>query len=989
MILVSCKMCAGHASSGKMSVLTGFANLACGDRLNINTPLIIAARKKTNDSISRRLANYREHFKTDHVNVPETNVRELGALFDRLTFKLPSKYIEYKPPEALENTIEYDIDEEDSKWIEMANAERIRSSVEEISVEKFEIAIDRMEKCCKFEPLAGNLGPSNAQASCDDETDDVCCVCADGDVSNANQIIYCDMCNIAVHQDCYGVPYIPEGSWLCRKCKLSPSEPVKCCLCPHPFGAFKPTSDGRWAHVVCAIWLNEVHFGNAVFLEPIEGVKECLKERKILRCLYCRKKHGACIQCSSRSCIKAFHVTCAQQLGLAMKVETVLDKDDGEEIDVKRFVYCQKHAAGNNMTKREIEQSIRKARRNMESSGAYRPTITMPTISRENVDRIARETGIEKFEDVVVYWYQKRRSRAGVPLIRRLNVEVAPKERKRANSTVVALSSAEKALYEQFQRIRNSLETTRMLSELIKKREVNKRGYLIHHRKLFEKSLMPIEEILSRILDEFDKEDEQNVFAEPVQLDGYLTIIKNPMDLSTMRRKCANRKYSSVNDLRKDLLLMTDNCAKFNHDNRYYLRYGKKFRKAALSILDEAEKMANETIHSGNKTAEFVEIFTRELGENFLRQKIRIGGDEPEAKRSRNEPIDDDFGAGPSSQIADDIDEDEQIDGRQKSKTTTPSSSRNRGRGRPVMRTTPTDVVVVVQSPIEQDEQLESETSIAPTPKSGGTLASSWKSIFTGAVGQVKRKSTFGATATTPKRKKELAANQTILPFLSTTTTTTSEPPLTFSAIAKSGANSPLVLVNARNTRNVRNNPHFSGVRDYDAVKSPLPADSASSTECSTDEDVVPDEATNVRKKNGSAKPKRKSFPRLKGGKESPVEKAKMDCKSKFAHNAIVNVDGKAAKVIDSQYAHLSDISREQRQQMFATRPHQNGASPRNRPSYCGGGGDDDHLVYVEFFQKTNNSEQYKWVPSERVTLLDMSNTNKAKIVGLKAAKEW
>lgn len=41
----------------------------------------------------------------------------------------------------------------------------------------------------------------------------VCDICLDGEVYENNEILFCDSCDVAVHQLCYGVKTIPEGAW--------------------------------------------------------------------------------------------------------------------------------------------------------------------------------------------------------------------------------------------------------------------------------------------------------------------------------------------------------------------------------------------------------------------------------------------------------------------------------------------------------------------------------------------------------------------------------------------------------------------------------------------------------------------------------------------------------------------------------------------------------------------------------------------------------
>eukprot|EP00166_Cyanidium_caldarium_P004565 ctg_4879.g592 len=52
---------------------------------------------------------------------------------------------------------------------------------------------------------------------------DACChVCGGGDCDQPdNDIILCDQCGVAVHQQCYGVAAVPAGDWYCDACRVA------------------------------------------------------------------------------------------------------------------------------------------------------------------------------------------------------------------------------------------------------------------------------------------------------------------------------------------------------------------------------------------------------------------------------------------------------------------------------------------------------------------------------------------------------------------------------------------------------------------------------------------------------------------------------------------------------------------------------------------------------------------------------------------------
>ncbi|KAG8224231.1 hypothetical protein J437_LFUL002687, partial [Ladona fulva] len=139
------------------------------------------------------------------------------------------------------------------------------------------------------------------------------------DSEEGNEMVFCDLCNICVHQACYGITRIPPGSWLCRTCAVNLPRP-ECVLCPNRGGAMKCTRSGhKWAHVSCALWIPEVSIGCVERMEPITKISSIPQSRWALICVLCRERVGACIQCSVKTCKTAYHVTCAFKYGLEMK----------------------------------------------------------------------------------------------------------------------------------------------------------------------------------------------------------------------------------------------------------------------------------------------------------------------------------------------------------------------------------------------------------------------------------------------------------------------------------------------------------------------------------------------------------------------------------------------------------------------------------------------------------------------------------------------
>uniref|UniRef100_A0A3B5L6E4 Bromodomain and PHD finger containing, 3b n=1 Tax=Xiphophorus couchianus TaxID=32473 RepID=A0A3B5L6E4_9TELE len=559
-----------------------------------------------------------------HITLPEPKFRVVESFTPVEAPPLPAAYYRYIEcsPEDQERKAEYDMDEEDSAWLEMVNATRLSEGLSAISPDNFELLVDRLEEEAYRE--ARIRAPP--QSAIDDDA--FCCVCLDDECLNSNVILFCDSCNLAVHQECYGVPYVPEGQWLCRCCLQSPHKPVDCVLCPNRGGAFKQTSEGRWAHVVCAIWIPEVCFANTVFLEPVEGVGNIPPARWKLTCYLCKQKgRGACIQCHKANCYTAFHVTCAQRAGLFMKIDPVRETGiNGTTFSVKKTAFCETHSPLGQESESDEESEGR-------GRIAYTDGPTLPKKGRKcedepadkkkgkkNTECTTQTTGSPQLVCLFLicyrlniiskgilmqrknqfmhrlhsYWLLKRQSRNGVALVRQLHSNIQSQKSTEQPEVDEKISAAREAL-RYWQKLRHDLEKARLLVELIRKREKLKREQVKVHQSTLEMQLTPMLMLLRATLDHLQEKDTAHIFAQPVNLKevpDYLEFITYPMDFSTMRSKLESHAYRSVADLEADFNLMVSNCLLYNTKDTVFYKAALRLRDLGGAVLRHAQRQA-------------------------------------------------------------------------------------------------------------------------------------------------------------------------------------------------------------------------------------------------------------------------------------------------------------------------------------------------------------------------------------------------------------
>ncbi|KAJ6225339.1 hypothetical protein RDWZM_003884 [Blomia tropicalis] len=374
----------------------------------------------------------------------------------------------------------YELDLQDICWLDAVILSDLKIHISDSLLED---VINELEQQC-----AKNIKEQQIGIEYDENTR--CDVCQSVDAEEHNEMVFCELCNICVHQTCYGILDIPYGDWICNSCRESGSKKsVVCVLCPNIGGALKPTTKAnKWAHVCCALWLPEVKFVSIAHMEPIDinGILK-LKNRDTI-CSLCNVKKGYTICCDEPNCKVNYHVTCAFNHHFKMDYQV-----DDNRSTVLLKSYCKKHSNSFNhdMVQTSSEETTKSNNNNLNPLHEFWKYVEISKvyheISKKYLDSSFSEmktiaNGCQTSEillhqliDLIYnYWKLKRVSNYGNSLIKLSFEEKFQEEMQFHMSKLIDF--------------RYHLERLRTLSYMICRREKMKEQTILTQKEIFEKT---------------------------------------------------------------------------------------------------------------------------------------------------------------------------------------------------------------------------------------------------------------------------------------------------------------------------------------------------------------------------------------------------------------------------------------------------------------------------------------------------------------------
>jgi len=246
----------------------------------------------------------------------------------------------------------------------------------------------------------------------------------DGFSAPPNVILFCDRCDVPVHQECYNIDEIPQHEWLCWPCReheddltsqgktreeIRPaslslehrsqlpggSKDAACALCPIKGGAFRKTVDGKqWVHQACAAWHPEVGLRKSNACAVVTNLDKIPEERLNNRCSICDQTRGAVINCPKLGCSNKYHVVCAKRCGLYCAAG-IFCLDHGAAEQEKDSVLLAKRLAG------VVPKVTKASQRKVKDEGRKKDLIVLQALEDELARMHALRVNFEQLRQLL------------------------------------------------------------------------------------------------------------------------------------------------------------------------------------------------------------------------------------------------------------------------------------------------------------------------------------------------------------------------------------------------------------------------------------------------------------------------------------------------------------------------------------------------------------------------------------------------------------